>query len=46
MNIPGLRLHGPHAKTTALASARDWNYRIAFGWSGGKALDVDFDDYY
>jgi len=33
-------------RTTALASARDWNYRIASGGSGDKALDADFKNYH
>jgi toxin HigB-1 len=44
MNITGLRFHALHGKPPRWSARVTGNYRVTFGWSGGKALEVDLED--
>jgi toxin HigB-1 len=47
MNIPGLRFHplkGRDKRRYAVWASG--NFRIAFGWTGEDATDVDLEDYH
>ena len=46
MNIAGFRFHGLQGNLKRWSVRVTGNYRIAFGWSGENALDVDFEDYH
>jgi proteic killer suppression protein len=46
MNIAGFRFHGLQGNPKRWSVRVTGNYRIAFGWSGENALDVDFEDYH
>ena len=44
LNIAGFRFHGLQGNPKRWALRVSGNYRITFGWSGNKAVDVDFED--
>lgn len=47
MNLPGFRFHGlkgPQRGRYAVDASGNW--RVAFGWSDGDAVDVDLEDYH
>ena len=46
MNVAGFRFHGLHGNPKRWSVWVTANFRITFGWSGDKALDVDFEDYH
>ena len=46
LNIAGFRFHGLHSDPKRWSVRVSGNYRITFGWSGGKAQEVDFEDYH
>jgi proteic killer suppression protein len=46
LNIAGFRFHGLHGDPKRWSVRVTGNYRITFGWSGGKAQEVDFEDYH
>jgi proteic killer suppression protein len=46
MNIAGLHFHGLRGNPQRWSVRVTGNCRVTFGWSGEKALDVDFEDYH
>ena len=47
MNLPGLRFHslkGENRGRYAIWASENW--RLAFGWDGIDAIDVDLEDYH
>ena len=46
LNISGFRFHGLHGEPKRWSVRVTGNYRITFGWSSGKAQEVDFEDYH
>ena len=46
LNIAGFHFHGLQGKPKRWSVRVTGNYRITFGWSGGKAQEVDFEDYH
>jgi toxin HigB-1 len=46
MNIAGFRFQGLHGIPKRWSVRVTGNLGITFGWSGEKALDVDFEDYH
>ena len=44
LNIAGFRFHGLQGNPKRWSLRVSGNYRITFGWSGNKAVDVDFED--
>jgi proteic killer suppression protein len=46
MNISGFRFHGRQCNPKRWSVRVTGNYRIAFGWLGEDALDIDFEDYH
>lgn len=46
MNIAGLRFHGLQGNPQRWSVRVTGNYRVTFGWSDEKALDLDFEDYH
>jgi toxin HigB-1 len=46
MNIAGFRFHSLHGEPKRWSVRVTGNYRITFGWSGGNAQEVDFEDYH
>lgn len=46
LNIAGFRFHGLRGNPKRWSVRVTGNYRIAFGWSGENALNVDFGDYH
>ena len=43
MNLTGYRFHSLRGNPQRSVRVNR-NYRITFGWSGGSALDIDFED--
>lgn len=46
MNIAGFRFHALKGNPQRWSVRLTGNYRITFGWSGGNAQDIDFEDYH
>jgi proteic killer suppression protein len=46
VNIAGFRFHGLHSNPKRWSLRVTGNYRIAFGWSGETAVDIDLEDYH
>ncbi len=47
MNLPGLRFHALTGNLKGrFAVSVSPNWRIAFGWDGEDAIDVDLEDYH
>jgi toxin HigB-1 len=46
MNLAGSRFHSLHGTPPRWSVRITGNYRITFAWSGGKAEDIDFEDYH
>ncbi len=44
MDIAGYRFHGLHVSPPRWSVRVTGNYRVTFGWSGERAMDVDFED--
>jgi len=46
VNIAGFRFHALHGNPKRWSLCATGNYRIAFGWSGETAVDIDLEDYH
>jgi proteic killer suppression protein len=46
IDVPGARLHGLQGKPKRYAVVVNKNWRLAFGWDDGDAIDVDLEDYH
>jgi proteic killer suppression protein len=46
LNIAGFRFHGLHGDPKRWSVRVTGNYRITFGWLGGNAQEIDFEDYH
>jgi proteic killer suppression protein len=46
VNVPGYRFHGLNTEPKRWSIWVTDNFRIAFAWDGGNAVDLDIEDYH